>query len=97
MLRVPEPEDVTRELDRDVLEAPSGADERHVSLACQPDRVESPLHAPVRAGRRDEDAAEAGEPLRGGAGAVPVATHSNAQPTCPRASSVMRCVRFPGS
>lgn len=64
------PENGARELDRDVLEAASGADERHVLLAGVADRVERSLHAAIRARRRDEDGVEAVQPLGGMALAI---------------------------
>src|SRR5262245_11402621 len=53
---VSEPENVARELDDRVLEAASGADERHAPLARVADGRQRALHAPVRARGRDEEA-----------------------------------------
>ena len=56
MFGILEPEDVARELDDRVLEAASGGDQRHAALAGKANRAHRPLHAPVRARRRDEEA-----------------------------------------
>jgi len=49
VIGVLEAEDVARELDDRVLEAASGADERHPALAGEPDRCQRTVHVPVRA------------------------------------------------
>jgi hypothetical protein len=49
MLGVLEPEDVARELDDRVLEAPSGADERDAPLPGEADGSKRAIHAAIRA------------------------------------------------
>ena len=55
MVGVLEAEDVSHVLDDHVLEAASGADERHAALAGQADDLESRLHVPVRTRGRDPE------------------------------------------
>src|SRR5438445_1626238 len=68
------PEDVARELDDRVLEAPSGADQRDAALTRVANRREGAVHAAVRARRRDPDAVVRGQalfPISGGVGRHP--------------------------
>ena len=53
-----------------VLEAASGADERHAALPGVADRREGAVHASVRAGRRDPDTVEPAQPVAPVAGGV---------------------------
>lgn len=53
---VSDPENVARELDDRVLEAPSGPDERNSPLARVANGGKRAVHAPVGARRRDPDA-----------------------------------------
>lgn len=58
MTCVLDPEDVARELDDRVLKAPSGADERHATLARKADRGDGAVHAPIWTSRRDQETVE---------------------------------------
>src|SRR5262245_46777950 len=65
MIGVSEPENVARELDDRVLEASSGAEERHAALPRVPDGRERAFHAAIRARRRDPETVVRGEPRLG--------------------------------
>jgi len=63
MIGVLESEDVARELDDRVLEAASRSEERHPTLAGEPDGRECALHAPIRTGRRNDETGVRGQAL----------------------------------
>ena len=65
VIGVLDPQDIARELDDRVLEAPSGADEGHAPLPGVADGRERAVHAPVGAGGGDPEAGGPGE-ARGG-------------------------------
>jgi hypothetical protein len=63
MVGVLDPEDVARELDDRVLEAPSGSDQRDTPLAGEPDRGQCAIHGAIGTGRRDEEPCVTSEPF----------------------------------